>query len=88
MREPHALRGTSARMMLPVDSRRFPPHNPLSAGRPLDPRGVCVASVPVLKPGDELAIRAGEFEWVVEVKALSRQRGPAGQALPYPEEEP
>jgi len=34
----------------------------------------------VLKPGDELAIRVGELEWVVEVKALSRQRGPAAQA--------
>ena len=33
-----------------------------------------------LRPGDELAIRAGEQEWVVEVKALSRQRGPAAQA--------
>jgi ribosome-associated heat shock protein Hsp15 len=33
-----------------------------------------------LKPGDELAIRVGEYEWVVEVLALSRQRGPAAQA--------
>jgi ribosome-associated heat shock protein Hsp15 len=33
-----------------------------------------------LKPGDELAIRLGELEWVVEVIALSRQRGPAAQA--------
>jgi len=33
-----------------------------------------------LKPGDELAIRVGELEWVVEVMALSRQRGPAAQA--------
>jgi ribosome-associated heat shock protein Hsp15 len=33
-----------------------------------------------LKPGDELAIRVGELEWEVEVKALSRQRGPAAQA--------
>src|SRR5450759_534525 len=33
-----------------------------------------------LKPGEELAIRVGELEWVVEVKALSRQRGPAAQA--------
>jgi len=33
-----------------------------------------------LKPGDELAIRAGELEWVVEVKALSKQRGPSAQA--------
>ena len=30
-----------------------------------------------VKVGDELAIRVGEFEWVVEVKALGRQRGPA-----------
>ena len=41
-----------------------------------------------LKPGDELAIRVGELEWVVEVKALSRQRGPAAQAaLLYAERE-
>ena len=41
-----------------------------------------------LKVGDELAIRAGELEWVVEVKALSRQRGPAAQAaLLYAERE-
>lgn len=33
-----------------------------------------------LKAGDELAIRNGEIEWVIEVKALSRQRGPAAQA--------
>lgn len=33
-----------------------------------------------LKPGDELAIRIADLEWVVEVKALSRQRGPAAQA--------
>ena len=38
--------------------------------------------------GDELAIRVGELEWVVEVKALSRQRGPAAQAaLLYAERE-
>ncbi len=42
----------------------------------------------VLKVGDELAIRVGELEWVVEVKALSRQRGPAAQAaLLYAERE-
>ncbi len=33
-----------------------------------------------LKPGDELAVRVGETEWVVEVLALSRSRGPAAQA--------
>ena len=42
----------------------------------------------ILKPGDELAIRVGELEWVVEVRALSRQRGPAAQAaLLYAERE-
>jgi ribosome-associated heat shock protein Hsp15 len=41
-----------------------------------------------LKAGDELAIRVGEAEWVVAVKALSRQRGPAAQAaLLYAERE-
>jgi ribosome-associated heat shock protein Hsp15 len=41
-----------------------------------------------IRCGDELAIRAGELEWVVEVKALSRQRGPAAQAaLLYAERE-
>jgi ribosome-associated heat shock protein Hsp15 len=41
-----------------------------------------------LKPGDELAIRVAELEWVVEVKGLSRQRGPAAQAaLLYAERE-
>ena len=42
----------------------------------------------VLKSGDELAIRAGELEWLVEVKALSPLRGPAVQAaLLYAERE-
>ena len=41
-----------------------------------------------LKAGDELAIRIGELEWVIEVQALSRQRGPAPQAaLLYTERE-
>ena len=41
-----------------------------------------------IKPGDELAIRVGELEWVVEVRALSRSRGPAAQAaLLYAERE-
>ncbi len=34
-----------------------------------------------VKIGDELEIRAGDIEWVIEVKALSRQRGPAPQAV-------
>jgi len=30
-----------------------------------------------LKPGDALAIRVGDFEWQITVKALSDKRGPA-----------
>ena len=42
----------------------------------------------ILKIGDELSVRVGEYEWVVEVKTLSRQRGPAAQAaLLYAERE-
>ena len=33
-----------------------------------------------LKVGDEIAIRIGDLEWVVDVRALSRSRGPASQA--------
>jgi ribosome-associated heat shock protein Hsp15 len=50
--------------------------------------GESVKSSRALKAGDELAIRVGELEWVVEVRALSRQRGPAAQAaLLYAERE-
>ena len=37
-------------------------------------------------PGDELAIRIGEFEWLISVKALSDQRGPAEVARKLYEE--
>jgi len=30
--------------------------------------------------GDRLALRSGEFEWLITIKALSRQRGPAAAA--------
>ena len=30
-----------------------------------------------LAPGDKLAIRSGEYEWLIEVKALSDRRGSA-----------
>jgi ribosome-associated heat shock protein Hsp15 len=33
-----------------------------------------------LKIGDSLAVRIGDFQWVVEVKGLSEKRGPAVQA--------
>jgi ribosome-associated heat shock protein Hsp15 len=33
-----------------------------------------------MKPGDAVAVRVGELEWRVEVKALSDRRGPAEEA--------
>lgn len=38
-------------------------------------------------PGDALAIRIGEFEWVVAVRALSNRRGPAEEARKLYEED-
>jgi ribosome-associated heat shock protein Hsp15 len=34
----------------------------------------------IVRPGDELTIRRGSYEWTVVVKDLSRLRGPASQA--------
>jgi len=39
-----------------------------------------------LKPGDELAIRIGELEWLIEVLTLSARRGPASEAQKLYEE--
>ena len=39
-----------------------------------------------LKPGDALAIRVGDFEWQITVKALSDKRGPADVARQLYEE--
>ena len=39
-----------------------------------------------LKAGDALAIRIGDFEWQISVKALSDKRGPAEQARKLYEE--
>ena len=39
-----------------------------------------------LKAGDALAIRVGDFEWQITVKALSDKRGPAEQARKLYEE--
>jgi len=33
-----------------------------------------------LKAGDAVAVRVGELQWQVEVKALSERRGPAAEA--------
>jgi ribosome-associated heat shock protein Hsp15 len=40
-----------------------------------------------LAPGDRLAIRIGELEWLCEVKALSERRGPAEVARKLYEED-
>ncbi len=39
-----------------------------------------------VKPGDEVAVRIGELEWVVEVRAVSARRGPATAARQLYEE--
>ena len=50
--------------------------------------GALVKPARALKPGDELAIRVGDLEWVVEVRVLAKSRGPAAQAaLLYAERE-
>jgi ribosome-associated heat shock protein Hsp15 len=39
-----------------------------------------------VKPGDEVVVHIGEFEWVVDVRALSARRGPAEAARQLYEE--
>ena len=48
--------------------------------------GERVKAAKTLAPGDKLAIRIGELEWVIEVKALSDRRGPAEAARKLYEE--
>ncbi len=41
-----------------------------------------------VKPGDEIEIRSGELQWIVEVRAVALRRGPASEAaLLYAERE-
>ena len=49
--------------------------------------GERVKAAKTLAPGDKLAIRIGELEWVIEVKALSDRRGPAEAARKLYEED-
>jgi ribosome-associated heat shock protein Hsp15 len=42
----------------------------------------------VIRPGALVAVRVGELEWQVQVKALSEKRGPAEQARKLYEETP
>lgn len=41
-----------------------------------------------LKPGEAVAVRVGEYEWRVVVRALSDKRGPAEEARKLYEETP
>jgi ribosome-associated heat shock protein Hsp15 len=40
-----------------------------------------------IAPGDRLAIRIGEYEWLITVRALSNNRGPADAARQLYEED-
>jgi ribosome-associated heat shock protein Hsp15 len=42
--------------------------------------GARVKPAKALKAGDEVAVHSGEFEWVVDVRALAARRGPAEAA--------
>ena len=42
----------------------------------------------LVQPGDEVSVRLGPYEHVVEVKALSERRGPAAIAATLYEERP
>ena len=41
-----------------------------------------------VKPGDRLELHMGDFDWVLKVRALSMQRGPAPVAQTLYEEDP
>ncbi len=41
-----------------------------------------------VKPGDRLELHAGDFDWVLTVRGLSMQRGPAPVAQALYEEDP
>ena len=49
--------------------------------------GERVKPAKTLATGDKLAIRIGELEWLIEVKALSERRGPAEAARKLYEED-
>ena len=57
------------------------------AGGKVKVNGDRVKPAKALAPGDKLAIRIGEYEWLIEVKALSDRRGPAEAARKLYEEE-
>ena len=56
------------------------------AGGKVKANGERVKPAKEVAPGDRLAVRSGEFEWLITVKALSNQRGPAEAARKLYEE--
>jgi ribosome-associated heat shock protein Hsp15 len=48
--------------------------------------GVRVKPAKEVRPGDEVTVHIGEFEWVIDVRALSARRGPAAAARQLYEE--
>jgi len=57
------------------------------AGGKVKTNGDRVKPARAVAPGDRLAICIGEFEWLITVKALSNQRGPAESARKLYEED-
>jgi len=57
------------------------------AGGKVKANGERVKPARAVAPGDRLAVRSGEFEWLITVKALSNQRGSAEAARKLYEED-
>ena len=57
------------------------------AGGKVKANGERVKPAREVASGDRLSIRIGEFEWLITVKALSNQRGPAEAARKLYEED-
>jgi ribosome-associated heat shock protein Hsp15 len=57
-------------------------------GGKVDVNGDRAKRARTLKPGDRIALRLGQYEWHVEVRALSERRGPASEAQQLYEETP
>jgi ribosome-associated heat shock protein Hsp15 len=50
------------------------------AGGKVEVSGARAKPSRIVRPGDQISIRRGPYEWTVTVKELSRQRGPASEA--------
>ena len=57
------------------------------AGGKVKANGERVKAAKEIAPGDRLALRIGEFEWLITIRALSNQRGSAETARKLYEED-